>query len=204
MIDHFIWDFDGSLFDSYPVMAKTFQTMLGEIGIEESLEAIMGHLKVSMSHALLFYKKAYDLSEAFIKAYEIRRIPIEIQNCQPYPEALALCLQISRSGKKNYLYTHRDTSAIVLLEKFGLKDHFTDYITVEDNFERKPSPEALLHLLKTNGIEPEKALMIGDRSLDILAAKNAGIKGCFFSETGVICEEADYNIISFNELSNLV
>ena len=57
MYKHIIWDFDGTLFDTYPVMGSIFKRMLEEEGIEESLDGILKYMKLSMSYALHHYKK---------------------------------------------------------------------------------------------------------------------------------------------------
>ncbi|HAX98844.1 MAG TPA: phosphoglycolate phosphatase, partial [Candidatus Atribacteria bacterium] len=37
----YIWDFDGTLFDTYPVMVKAFQRALRELGIEEKPDTLL-------------------------------------------------------------------------------------------------------------------------------------------------------------------
>jgi len=44
---HIIWDFDGTLFDTYPVMGSIFKKMLEEERIVESLDEILKHMKES-------------------------------------------------------------------------------------------------------------------------------------------------------------
>lgn len=53
-------------------------------------------------------------------------------------------------------------------------------------------------------IRPEEAIMIGDRELDILSGKNAGIDACFFDEEGLNCQTADYNIRNMMELYDII
>lgn len=50
MYKHIIWDFDGTLFDSYPVMVKAALTVLEEQGIYESYDKIMSLMKISFTH----------------------------------------------------------------------------------------------------------------------------------------------------------
>jgi FMN phosphatase YigB (HAD superfamily) len=46
--------------------------------------------------------------------------------------------------------------------------------------------------------------MIGDRQLDIMAAKNAGIKGCLYSPDGFIqVPEADFTVKKLIEVLSL-
>ena len=47
-------------------------------------------------------------------------------------------------------------------------------------FPAKPAPDALLNLMARRSLEPAQCLMLGDRSIDVEAARNAGIAGCLF------------------------
>lgn len=45
---------------------------------------------------------------------------------------------------------------------------------------RKPKPGMLINILKTHDLAPDETLMIGDRDVDLLAARAAGIVGAQF------------------------
>ena len=62
-----------------------------------------------------------------------------------------------------------------ILKKFGLENSFATYRCGDTTPERKPSPAGIYEILRQTGIAPEKAIMIGDDTPDVLAAKNAGI-----------------------------
>ncbi len=62
-----------------------------------------------------------------------------------------------------------------ILEKFGLENSFATYLCGDTTPERKPSPAGIYEIFRQTGIAPEKAVMIGDDTPDVLAAKNAGI-----------------------------
>ena len=62
-----------------------------------------------------------------------------------------------------------------ILAKFGLENSFATYLCGDTTPERKPSPAGIFEILRQTGIAPEKTVMIGDDTPDILAAKNAGI-----------------------------
>jgi HAD superfamily hydrolase (TIGR01549 family) len=201
---HIIWDFDGTLFDTYPVMGNIFKNMLEEEGIKESLDEILKHMKVSMSHALQHYEKKYHINNAFIEKYQKQRKNMEIYSCKPYKGIEEICKYIHTSGKMNYLYTHRGESSIIFLKNYGLYDCFSDFITSEHGFERKPSPKAINHIVDKYNIIRNEAIMIGDRDLDILSAKNAGIHGCFFTDGDEKSIIADFTINNFEQLYSII
>lgn len=65
---------------------------------------------------------------------------------------------------------------------------FTEIITGDNHFARKPDPEALTYLLDKYELEPSQTAMVGDRPLDILAGQNAGVKTILFDEAGIFLD----------------
>lgn len=204
MYRHIIWDFDGTLFDTYEVMGRALQLSFHKIGVNEPLENIIQLMKVSISKALKHYIDQYHIDEDFIKNYETLRREMELETCKPYPGVLDLLKYIKETGRNNYLFTHRGSSSIDFLQKHKIYDHFTECITSQNSFERKPSPAGILYLINKYQIDLQEAIMIGDRDLDILSGKNAGIRACFFDDTGAECRVADYNIKHINQLYEII
>lgn len=200
MYKHIIWDFDGTLFDTYPVMGIAFQDTLKEEGITEPLDEILKHMKASISDTLKYYELKYHIDSEWIERYKKRRKEMETELCKPYQGIEEICRFISTSGRRNYIFTHRGETTYKYLKEHGLSDYFTECVTSQNGFERKPSPEAILYLFEKYNMRREEAIMIGDRDLDILSGKNAGIDACFFSEVGKKSEFAEYSISSMEEL----
>lgn len=201
---HIIWDFDGTLFDTYPVMAGTFKETLVSHGIEEPVEEIMKHMKVSMTTALNHYEKKYGVGKEFVAAYDSRRKEVEFDLSKPFEGIVELCKYVHETDRRNYLYTHRGGSSIKMLENYGLAGYFTDFITSDHGFERKPSPDAIQHLIHTHRIDHSDAIMIGDRDLDLLSGKNAGISSCLFTDKRIENPHADYVVTSVEELYKII
>lgn len=202
---HFIWDFDGTLFDTYPTMVRAVQQSLKEFGFDEDYETIMGLMKISVSHTMEQYKQKYGLDQEFRDLASNYRSKLEEQYIVPFTGAEEICAQIVQQGGANYLYTHRGMSAVEFLKKFGLYRYFTDFIIHENGFERKPSPQAIQYLLQKHQLPHKQTIMVGDRDIDILAGKNAGIATCFFenSQYGKI-DFADYTITALEQMSQLL
>ena len=108
-------------------------------------------------------------------------------------------------GKRNFLYTHTDTLAYRLLEKWGLMQYFTDAIDGSMDFPRKPAPDALLYLMKKNNMIPAQTLMVGDRDIDIDVGHNAGTAGCLYDYEKFYTEcKADHSILKLAELKAII
>jgi HAD superfamily hydrolase (TIGR01549 family) len=201
---HVIWDYDGTLFNTYPVMAAALCSVFQKYGIIETVGDIIAFMKVSMGNAVQYYSERHQLDNDFWERYRIVCHRAELNDTQPFDGAVELCHTIKKYGGKNYLFTHRGESSVYFLEKYGLLADFEEIITSKQNFPRKPSPDAILYLMNKYGFSKKEAIMIGDRDIDILAGKNAGINTCYFSDGGELSDHADMNIRHFSELLNLL
>jgi HAD superfamily hydrolase (TIGR01549 family) len=97
------------------------------------------------------------------------------------PYAKETLAKLKELGYQNIIYTHKGRSTIEILKKIEIASYFYDVITKENGFKRKPDPEGILYILNKYNIEKEEAIYIGDRPLDLLCAKNAGIKSILYS-----------------------
>ena len=201
---HLIYDFDGTLSDTYPCFTETVLTMLKSRGLSGDYKKVYDDLKVSVGHAL----KHSDLPED----YEILRkefhvvhdeLALEIQ--KPYPEAEEILRYAMAQGHKNYLYTHSGTIVKILLEKWGIADCFEDIIDSTMKFPTKPAPNALNWLCEKHGLDKSECIMIGDRDIDTDCGRNAGMKGCLFDPEHYYDDsDVDYRIENLLELKNII
>ena len=178
----FFWDFDGTLFNTYPRMNRAFMKALNEHGIEVSMDELVKLTKVTLGHAatVLAPGREKDIMTAFRSHY----LEESLETMVPYEGAKRMLECVREHGGRNYLYTHSGNITIEALELYGMKHLFTDFVTKEDGFKVKPAPDALLHLLGKHKLDPEKCVMVGDRDIDLLAGKNAGISGAMFDPDG--------------------
>lgn len=78
-----------------------------------------------------------------------------------------------------------------------------------DSFERKPSPQALLEMIKLIGVEKTDVIYIGDSDVDVFTAHNAGVKVCgvewgFRGKEELLSVGADYTAKDTVELLNII
>jgi pyrophosphatase PpaX len=68
----------------------------------------------------------------------------------------------------------RETARLALVS-VGI-DHLVDVVAaLEDTTAHKPRPEPLLHAAATLGVEPADCVYVGDATVDVLAARAAGM-----------------------------
>lgn len=178
--DNIVYDFDGTIADSYPFFTRALHETLEHFGIHDSYDSVLGHLKISVRHALNHYV-ADCRTEARKMMYEIyQRLALEEGHPIPgVPEALDFTIQ---NGGRNFLYTHSDKFPAALLERWGLLDKFTFIIDSTMKFPSKPAPDALNYLCERYSLNKDRTLMVGDRDIDVLAGLNAGVHGCLFDD----------------------
>ena len=138
----FFWDFDGTLFDTYPRINRAMQKAFAEIGMQVSIEQLLPLTKVSLPHTA--QTLAGERAKEVLLAYNAHAEDEGYDTMPPFPGAIRLLQSVCAHGGHNYLYTHRSRNAIDALNHYGIARYFTDIVTSEDHFPRKPAPDALL------------------------------------------------------------
>jgi phosphoglycolate phosphatase len=64
-----------------------------------------------------------------------------------------------------------------IIDHFGLRDHFERVFGSELDGTRVDKSHLLEYALKEASVDPARTVMIGDRSHDMIGAKNNGMKG---------------------------
>jgi phosphoglycolate phosphatase len=64
-----------------------------------------------------------------------------------------------------------------IIDHFGLTSHFENVFGSELDGTRVDKGDLLAYAIETTGVDASQALMIGDRSHDMVGAKNNGIRG---------------------------
>lgn len=178
-IKHFIWDFDGTLFDSYPIIIATLRAALQEYGHDCDPVEAMRLMLQNIGVAQRYYADKFGIVyEDLIETYYSHHNRLNPQlAAEPMADVEKVLKKICESGRKNYIFTHRKCSTTAqYLEKYGLSQYFTEIVGPEaPNFAYKPSPDSLLYLMDKYGMTAEDAVMVGDRDCDLGSARNAGM-----------------------------
>lgn len=208
-IRHFIWDFDGTLYDTYPVITNNLRMALGEFGYDcdypEAMRLMLETIPAARNHyADKFGIERTELAAAYNRHHKASHVALL---ARPFNGVKEVLKQIVTSGRCNYVYTHRrDDECLEYLKKYGLDLYFKEIIGSDSpNFSAKPSPEAVNYLLEKYGIVANEAVMIGDRECDLGSGRNAGINTLHFL-CAVAPEELDctWRISDFHEMLDLL
>ncbi len=206
MINQLFWDFDGTLFDTYPLMVAAFKQTLLEMEIDD-VEIDEHDIYLTMRQhdvgtAVRKYAAFYHIDEATLRQLNRQHQTHLVTQAKPFKGLEAVFTLVNQLSGANYLLTHRDDQAKQLLESFNLLQYFTDFVTSVQKFPRKPNPDSINWLIEKHHVDRKKAIMIGDRKLDVQAGNNANIASCLFDPDGIITETGspDIRITEIEEL----
>ena len=201
MLKYFIWDFDGTLVDTYPSMTIAFQKALANEGIDAPKDEILSLLKKSSKHALAYYH----LDGSFKKQWKAIEERVDKDASQPFQGVIEVLNLIVKNNGKNYIVTHRDETTYDYLKFHRMLDYFTDIITIEEASRRKPDTDLFDQLMKRNQMNPDQTLSIGDRILDMMPSKALGLKTCLYNPKGFEHEiVVDYKIENYKILKEIL
>ncbi|HNX00857.1 MAG TPA: HAD-IA family hydrolase [Candidatus Cloacimonadota bacterium] len=205
MFKNLIWDFDGTLFDTYPAISRSLEGALKNHGINEDINEITALCKITLQTAIDHYCEKYGLDpDEIFKGYGEFYQTISLKDIPPF-EGLRDVLEFCKAtGRKNYIITHRPLYMLMdHLSYYDLDKYFEFMITSDDGYKRKPDPESFVALREKFDLPVELTLAIGDRDLDILAAKGAGFKTCLYQNPDRTIP-ADYFVSNMEELKALL
>ena len=176
MTPTFIWDLDGTLLDSYEAILAGIQETYEQFNLPFDREEVRNFiLRYSVKDLLARDADHYGLdSEELnrVRASSLKEKNTQIPLMHGAREILAWT---EEQGIQNFVFTHKSDNAFQVLTDLGIIQHFTEILTSDSGFARKPSPEALLYLIDKYQLDKGTTYYIGDRLLDAETAINAGI-----------------------------
>lgn len=203
--ENLIWDFDGTLFDTYPPMCRDLQTVMEEQGFHFETEELLARFQTSRGEVLAYCgERTGQTAREVDTAYRAWVAEHGQPKAEPFPAVKTFLKRFQAAGGRNFIFTHRSGSVHDYLAEAGLTHLFTEVTSCGTSFARKPDPAGNLYLIQKHGLDPARTLAVGDRELDILAGKRAGTDACLFTPRLVADTAADYQIQDFTQLDALV
>ena len=180
----FIWDLDGTLLDSYEAILSGIEETFAQFSIPYDKEKVREFiLKYSVQDLLVWVAEERKLDVEVLN--QVRSQSLAEKNAQVVlmPGAREVLAWANETGIQQFVYTHKGNNAFTILRDLGLESYFTEILTSQSGFARKPNPEAATYLLDKYQLDPEKTYYIGDRTLDVEFAQNSGIQSLNFLES---------------------
>jgi len=181
-----LFDLDGTLIDSTDAILSTFYHSFEKKdfnfrGTQENIKDLIGYpLDVMYGELGVPKEFVFEFVDEYKKRY--REISLDMTLLlEDTIETLELASQHARLGIVTTKTTHY---SIPLLEHMGIMRYFECIIGRQEVINPKPHPEPILKAMEMMNVSNKEfdIYMIGDTKLDLIAAKEAKIKG-----VGVLC-----------------
>lgn len=176
--DALCFDLDGTLIDSAEDLIQATIHSLHGLGIDPPPpEVIIGYvgggarglLQGSMGEAATPERLEAGLA-AFIDYYGAHLL----DHTLPYPGVEEVLRHFFATRPLAVITNKPEAFSRTILEGLGLAGYFREILGYDSVERKKPHPEGILQVLQGWGVEPTRAVMVGDSDHDILAGKAAG------------------------------
>lgn len=171
-------DLDGTLVDPKPGLIGSVQYALRKLGqpvppTDELLWLIGPPLRVSFPKLL----GRADRTEEAIAHYRESYFSGGMYDAIVYPGVADALDVLGSEGCRLFVATAKPHHyARPILEHFGLARHFSAIHGPELDGTNDHKHDLIAHIIGREGVAPARAVMIGDRELDVLAAARNGIR----------------------------
>ena len=197
----FIWDLDGTLLDSYEAILSGIEETFAQFSIPYDKEQVREFiLKFSVQDLLVQVAEERKLDVEMLNQMRAQSLAEKNAQAVLMPGARDVLAWAEESGIQNFVYTHKGDNALTILRDLGLESYFTEILTSQSGFARKPSSEAAIYLLDKYQLNPDNTYYIGDRTLDVEFAQNSGIQSLNFLESTY---EGNHRIQALADISRI-
>lgn len=177
---HILFDLDGTIVRSDLGITKGVQKSLEHFGIYEELDDLKKFVGPPMvesytsfyGFSLEQYKEALDVFHDYYRS-------VGIFECELYEGIEEMIESLSKEYKLYVATSKPEREARRVIEHFGLDKYFTFVGGSDGDFNTKRATKTAVieYVLETNKIMDRGfAIMVGDKSHDIVGAGNAGLK----------------------------
>jgi len=172
------FDLDGTLTDPKPGITGSIQYALRKLDrpvpTQDELTWCIGP-PLRASFAVLLGGE--ELADRAVELYRERFGDIGLFENSVYPDIADVLAALRQRPRRMYVATSKPhVFATRIVAHFGLTDYFDHVFGSELDGTRVNKVDLLAYALEQTGADPAGALMIGDRSHDVIGAKRNGIR----------------------------
>ncbi len=180
-----VFDLDGTLIDSEKAICAAASLAFDDLGVSVDEAAVADHLGAPLVELFdVFDSRDLDDTAArdlrrlhFINRY-IAHYDVHPDKDPPALPGVVFALDALRAlGIPLGVATTKPTRmAIQHLTAIGLLDRFASICGTDPPLRAKPAPDVVLKACREIGVDPSRAIMVGDTSRDVGAARAAGCR----------------------------
>ncbi len=167
-----LFDWDGTLLDSYHADAQAYLAMFHKMGVHWGLEDLTRHYSPDWYRvyraAQLPRARWEEADRLWMRYYRQHRLELQ-------PDARRVLEQIVRRYSLALVTSGSRSRVRRQLREFGLMRLFAARVCSEDAPRRKPDPAPVLLALRRLRVAPEACVYVGDAPDDVEMAHRAGV-----------------------------
>jgi HAD superfamily hydrolase (TIGR01509 family) len=201
-----LFDWDGTLIDSFHADSQSYLAMFRELGVPWGLQELEKHYSPDW---YAVYRAAEIPNERWNEADQLWRTHYARHRSKLMGGTRRVLAQLARRYKLG-LVTSGDRDRVNRqLREFRLTSLFPTRVCGGDTKEKKPHPGPLLRALEKLKIRAEEAVYVGDTPEDIAMARAAGVRaiavlGPFPTEVRLRAAEPEFLLKELGELPGLL
>ncbi len=173
-----LFDLDGVLINSLPVMQLAFSAALDEVYPGERIahDALFARYRQYLGMGFSEIMARLDLSQEMRVPFRRHSLALA-RYVRLYDGAIELLDAVAAAGLPMGIATGKEMDRTRdLLSRLGIADRFTTVLTSDTVAAPKPAPEMVHRFAETTGVAPRDILMIGDAEADIRCGQAAGCR----------------------------
>ncbi len=172
-VEGVLFDWDGTLIDSFHADTSAYLAMFHEIGIDWGLKELEQNYSPNWYHvyrAAGLPRKRWEDADRLWRAHYAKHRPKLISGARRV---------LARLGREHPLglVTSGDRDRVIRqLQEFRLTQLFTARVCSGDTVRKKPHPEPLRLALRQMELDPSACVYVGDAPQDVEMARRAGVR----------------------------
>jgi len=172
-VEGVLFDWDGTLIDSFHADTSAYLAMFQEIGIDWGLEELEQNYSPNWYHV---YRAAGLPRKSWEDADRLWRAHYEKHRPKLISGARRVLVRLGREHPLGLVTSGDRDRVIRQLREFRLTQLFTARVCSGDTARKKPHPEPLRLALRQMELDPSACVYVGDAPQDVEMARRAGVR----------------------------
>lgn len=170
-----LFDLDGTLVDSLPLIVRTYRQVFAEMNIPWGNDDVVKLIGLPLKEIGRHF--AGEREPQFEEIYQHFYHRDHDLYTRLFPGTLEMLEQLKKRGIRLGIVTSKGKPGTARTVSFTGLDCFMDIVvTAHDVLKHKPDPEPLFKALDFMGAKIARSMYVGDSRFDILTGQNAGVR----------------------------